>query len=163
MLIESAPRLLNREPNRICTHMTTAAICCSRPARWRAKKDSLSLICFLFLMLLLPVPLLIWPEPGTCQNFSRFRHCLCKSTITEPYYSDLVVPDLRRRHERDWKHPDDGEVCMPLHLSCMERGLIVSQCIALLGMAATGINMTAKDVVAKKGWVLWRVRKHGAE
>ena len=35
-----------------------------------------------------------------------------------------------------------------MHLSSMERGLIVSQCIALLGMAATGINMTAKNVVA---------------
>ena len=49
-----------------------------------------------------------------------------------------------------------------INLSCMERGLIVSQCIALLGMAATGINMTAKDVVAKM-MGLWRVREHGAK
>jgi hypothetical protein len=31
----------------------------------------------------------------------------------------------------------------------MERRLIGSQCIALLGIAATGINMTAKNVVAR--------------
>lgn len=113
ILIQSAPRILDHEPNRICTHMAIAAICCSRPVRWRARKDSLSLICFLFLMLLLPCSFLIWAEPGTCQNFIRFGNCLCKDTVTEPYYSDLVVSDLRRAHEEVRKKPNGGGgVCM---------------------------------------------------
>ena len=47
------------------------AICCSRPARWRAKKDSLSLICFLFLMLLLPCSFLIFQNLVLAKSFNN--------------------------------------------------------------------------------------------